>query len=514
MSQGNAPDLRQHSGPMLEQLGFFQDGWAHNPFEQVTPTDLASLQTQTDTETDEQPRRASTFGPKPDYIQEDWDQSDLNWEQIRELVSAVSNELSQEFAGVLGSPQEREQGREVIARHISRWVGQQMSAGQHPDQHLQSRMTKAVFDSLFGLGRLQVLIDSEHVENIEIQGCDVVHVELVDGTLVDGPPIAESDEDLIRDIQFWASRSRQGRSFAPATPTLNLALGTSARLAAMAWVTLRPVVTVRLHRVLDTSLEDMIARGTVTPVMADFLRAMMLAGESVVVSGAQGAGKTTLCRALCATLPPTERLITFETDRELHLESLPQRHPRVFGVEARPGSGEFRGDGREAGRFDVGDGLREALRHNGDRLLVGEVRGSEIIAMIEAMQSGAGSISTAHARNARDTYERLVTLCLKEDGVSEAFATRAIAASISYIVFVRKVQVRGEDGRTRRVRRVTEIVAMTLTAEGPSFTDVFTSRPGQVARARHKPPYFGELVEAGLDEAAFVQEMESERSEV
>jgi pilus assembly protein CpaF len=357
------------------------------------------------------------------------------------------------------------------------------------------------------LGRLQPLVDSKWIENIELHGCDVVHIELKDGTMCDGPAVADSDEELIADLQFWASRSKEHpRPFSPATPEMNLPLGESARLAAFAWVTLRPMVTIRLHGMVDVDFDDLIAKGTLTPLAANFLGAVVRAGESIVVSGAQGAGKTTLCRALCAALPPSERIITFETDRELHLERMPNKHPRVFGIEARQGQGEFRPDGREAGKFEISEALIGSLRHNADRLLVGEVRGGEIMAMIQAMQGGRGSISTTHARSARDTYNKLVTCCLEVPGVSESYATRTIASAINYVAFIKKVNIAGKGERVRRVRRVTEIIAIELTADGVSFTDVFKDDGTGVGKANTVPPYVEDLVDAGFDYDGFVRE--------
>jgi len=439
-------------------------------------------------------------------VVEEWDRSDLDWTVIKELRAAATNAITERRSAVMSEVEEQALGRRVIAELVQRLIAEQMQRGETPDTHLTDRIQKAVYDALFGMGRLQPLLDSPWIENIEIHGHDRVHVELTDGTLCDGPPIADSNEELIDDLQFWASRSKVTRSFSAANPTMNLPLGESARLAAMAWVTEVPVVTIRLHRMVQVTFDDLIARGTITAAMANFLTAVVLSGASIVVSGAQGAGKTTLCRALCAALPPSERIITFETDRELHLDKMPDKHPRVFSVEARQGSGEYLPNGREAGAFEIVQALREALRHNADRLLVGEVRGGEIIAMLQAMQSGTGSISTTHARSARDTYNKLVTCCLEVPGQSEAFATRSIASSINFVAYIEKVTLpTGE-----RVRRVTEIIALGLDSDGVHFTDVFTRpTPTAHAAADHLPPHVEELIAAGFDQDGFLREAQT-----
>lgn len=452
-------------------------------------------------------RAHHTFGPPPAYVDEVWDQSDLDWAQIKSLRVAATTAIAEQRTPHATEEEEHALGRRVIADLVDRMIADEMRMGMQPDDEKAGKIRRAVFDALFGLGRLQPLIDSKWIENIELHGCDVVHIELKDGTMCDGPAVADSDEELIADLQFWASRTREHpRPFSPATPEMNLPLGESARLAAFAWVTLRPMVTIRLHGMVDVSFDDLIAKDTLTPLAANFLGAVVRAGESIVVSGAQGAGKTTLCRALCAALPPTERIITFETDRELHLEQMPNKHPRVFGIEARQGQGEFRPDGREAGKFEISEALIGSLRHNADRLLVGEVRGGEIMAMIQAMQGGRGSISTTHARSARDTYNKLVTCCLEVPGVSEVYATRTIASAINYVAFIKKVNIAGKGERVKRVRRVTEIIAIELTADGVSFTDVFKDDGTGVARAHTVPPYVDDLIDAGFDYDSFVRE--------
>jgi Flp pilus assembly CpaF family ATPase len=500
----------------LEELAFFKDTWAGDvalPF----ATAKRGTGPETTATTDVPNRHVQdrpTFGPPPSYVDEIWDQG-LDWGLIKELRAQASNEISQLRPNHASEEEEQALGRRVIAQIVDRMLAREMQQGTDTSQMPVGLIQEAIFDALFGLGRLQKLIDSKWIENIEIHGAGTVHIELIDGTLCDGPAIADSNQELIEDLQFWAARTKgTPRPFSPANPTLNLALGEGARLAAMAWVTLQPIVTIRLHRMVDVGFDDLIAKGTLTPLMANLLSAVVQSGSSIVVSGAQGAGKTTLCRALCAALPPSERIITFETDRELHLEMMPDKHPRVFSVEARSGSGEFRPDGREAGEFEIIQGLREALRHNADRLLVGEVRGGEIIAMIQAMQSGTGSISTTHARSARDTYNKLVTCCLEVNGITESYATRAIASSINFVAFIKKVQITDESGRTHRVRRVTEIVALEQTTDGVAFSDVFTTSGADgIARAHTLPPYVEDLVEAGFDQHGFVVEANTHRRE-
>ena len=124
----------------------------------------------------------------------------------------------------------------------------------------QQATAQAVFDALFRLGRLQPLVDDDRIENIIILGHDNVRLELTDGTLSRrGPPVADSDEELIDFLVFLASRCEvNARAFSEAQPRLHLRLDGGARLAATAWVTPRPSVVIRRHRLLQVTLDDLV----------------------------------------------------------------------------------------------------------------------------------------------------------------------------------------------------------------------------------------------------------------
>ena len=189
----------------------------------------------------------------------------------------------------------------------------------------------AVFDSLFRLGRLQPLLDDPAVENVLITGHDRVVVERADGSLVDADPVADSDEELLDFLSFVAGRADNPRPFSPSQPSLHLRLEDGSRLAA-AQDTARPSVVIRRHRVRRVTLADLVDWRTVSPVMASFLAAAVKARRSIVVSGGQGDGKTTLVRALCAEIDPWEAIGTFETEHELFLHELPEQHRIVHAL--------------------------------------------------------------------------------------------------------------------------------------------------------------------------------------
>lgn len=438
----------------------------------------------------------------------------LDWSLVSALRAQASEQLSQSVAadrGRLDKLAQEELGRTIVLDLIEATVADRVNAGM-PTLPVaeQDALARAVFDSLFRLGRLQPLVDDDRVENIIITGHDSVVLELIDGSQVDGPPVADSDEELIDFLVFLASRSEvNARGFSEAQPRLHLRLDGGSRLAAAAWVTPRPSVVIRRHRLMTVTLDDLVAREMLTPVAASFLRAAVRARKSIVVSGAQGAGKTTLVRALCAEIDPLEAIGTFETEYELHLHEL-GRHKIVHPWEARPGSGERGADGRMAGEFTLDDALVDSFRFNLARQIVGEVRGKEVWAMIKAMESGTGSISTTHASDAVAAIRKLVT-CAMEAGphVTHALATSKLASTIDVIVHL-DMRTTSDGGRSARRRRVAEIIALDPGERetGYATTHVFAPDLDGTAVPAILPDSYRALAAYGFDLNSYLAQQE------
>ena len=435
--------------------------------------------------------------------------SGIDWELVARLRRSASQRLGDALGrdGHLAREDQHRLGRSIIEGLLDEEAATAASTGgQAWDRYRHAQVAKAVFDALFGLGRLQPLVDDSMVENVMILGCDNVWVEYEDGTLVKGPPVADTDAELIDFLIFIASRSEvNARAFSEAEPKLHLRLDGGARLAAIAWVTPRPSVVIRRHRLARVTLSDLVARQSLSPLAANFLAAAVRARKSIVVSGSQGAGKTTMMRALCAEIPPHEAIGTFETEYELHLDQMPDRHPIVHAFEAKPGSGELLASGRRAGEYTVDDALYDSFRLNLSRQIVGEVRGREVVAMLKAMQSGAGSMSTTHADDAQGALRKLVT-CALEAGVTESYATRAIAEDIDIVVHVAMTTTSDGRGGFERHRWTSEILAVSPGEKEAGFatTKVFASPHGhRAALAATLPDDLRRLADHGFDLAAF-----------
>ena len=352
-------------------------------------------------------------------------------------------------------------GRTVIEDLLRDHTADAVKTGAEEAWTLQQRavMAQAIFDAVFRLGRLQPLVDDDRVENIFILGYRQVLLELTDGSRIPGPPVADSDEELIDFLRFLANRSESNpRPFSEGTPRLHMKLDGGARLAATAWVVSRPTVVIRRHRLKVDSLQAWVDRDCMSPACANLLAAAVRGAWSIAVAGPMSAGKTTLMRALCGEIPREEAIGTFETEYELFL-SESGKHEIVIDWEARPGVGEIGADGRAAGAFELSDALSDSFRFALSRQIVGEIRGPEVWTMIKAMESGTGSLSTTHAATAEACVRKLVT-CAMEAGshVSRDLALEKLSGCLQLIVQLNRRIETLPDGTQRLRRWVSEVV--------------------------------------------------------
>lgn len=433
----------------------------------------------------------------------------VDWDHVRRIRDQVSEFLSETANRALGEQARQEKARALITdviREMNESIIGVAGEAKAWNSDTQSALARAAFDSLFRLGRIQPLIDDPEVENVDIHGFDNVYVQYSDGRYVKKPNVANSDLELMNELQFIASRGGEaGRSFSAASPDLDLELPGGARLAAVAPpISPRPKAVIRVHRFIDITLEQMVEKGTLTSGMAHFISVAVRAGCTFVVAGSPAAGKTTLLRAMCNAIDPYEPIVTIEKERELHLDRMGERHHLVTALQYRTGQGERAADGSSPGAIDLVQLLEKALRLNTERVIVGEVRGGEIDAMFQAMQAGVGTLSTIHASSATDAIERMATLVQKVSGTTDAYAYRQIAQHIDFIIHV--VRRRGSDGKIRRyITEVSEVV--------PGETNGHVVRPNAVPIFRtnrltgehlHGEPLTSSmlevLVDGGLDE--------------
>jgi pilus assembly protein CpaF len=367
----------------------------------------------------------------------------------------------------------REQARAAVA------------AGRAPlPAAVEDRIARSVLDWLFGLAGLQPLLDDPDIENINVNGHDRVFVRRADGTAHACDPVADSDEDLIDLIRMVAARAGLGeRRLDRAHPMLNLQLPDGSRLFAVYGVTRRPCVSIRRHRLHLARLDQLVAAGTISPPLAGFLTAAVRARRNILICGGTGAGKTTLLRGLAAEIDPAERLVSIEDTLELFLDRDPA-HPDCVALQVREPNIEG------AGGIDQADLVRQALRMNPDRVIVGEVRGPELIPMLNAMSQGSdGSMGTVHASSARGVFPKLAAYAAQApEHLDPAATTLLLAQAVHLVVHLAYDRPTG--------RRVAGTVLEVTGADGPQVSANELFRPGPGGHAQPATPPSHPLREA------------------
>jgi pilus assembly protein CpaF len=234
-----------------------------------------------------------------------------------------------------------------------------------------------------------------------------------------------------------------GRRLDDATPYVDLRLADGTRMHAVLAPLSHPGTTIslRVPRRRVFTLEELVAAGSVPPDGARLLHEVVAHRLAFLVTGGTGSGKTTLLNALLTLVPPHQRLVIAEDTAELRPD-----HPHVVSLESRPANVEG------SGAVDLRTLVRQALRMRPDRLVVGEVRGDEVVDLLAALNTGhAGGCGTVHANSAADVVARLEGLLLGA-GLSLAAAHSQLAAALDVVVHCG----RHRDGR----RRITEVAVV------------------------------------------------------
>lgn len=428
--------------------------------------------------------------------------------RLREAVAARLEEGDDQRSGA-GSEQARA-GR-FLSEELAAYVERRAASGGPPLSTAAVRtLGDAVWSALYGLGPAQQLLELPGVENIHIHGFDQVALEHADGSLTWWPhPVADSDADWVQLLASAAARMGQTpREFSPAQPLLNLHLPVGGplgcRLAATMEVSGRPRVAIRLHRVPDLDLDGLVATGTATPAVGSLLRAAMRAGLRLVVSGGPGAGKTTILRVLAHEIDPIEHLVTVEEEQELGLHLDKTRHPLVTPLQAREANAEG------AGEITLDDLLKQSLRHSPSRVIVGEVRGGEVTAMLRMFGNGAvgGGMCTLHAASAAAVFQRIASLAQLANPPLPVEATyQWTASAIDLIVHVQREDRVDRRGRRTRRRFISEIIEVGPVGDSgrPDATTVFEPGPGGGSAVPAMPPspdLMARLAAHGFDWAA------------
>lgn len=367
---------------------------------------------------------------------------------------------------------ERALGHEVIAEVLGEWRKVAFGSGRPTlSVEVEDELAQQVHDRIFGLGELQRLIDNPGYSDIHVSGCDRVFIRTVDGQRIRGPRVADTDEALVRQVAAYARRvGRSERRWDREVVALNLPLPDGSRLHGLQEVTGRPVIDIRRHNFTISRLAEMEQRGMMDRAIREFLSAAVRAKMNIIVAGAQGTGKTTLLRCLINEVPPHERIITAEDSLELGIERFRDLHPDQEMIETRAPNTEGKG------AFTLTDATRESLRMMGDRVIVGEVRGGELIAMILAMTHGEdGSMCSMHAGDIEDVFDRLLIYgSMSEMRPDPTVTAMMVANAVRWVVYL------GWDvHQQRRVAAVRELIG----ADGKQIISNAVWEPDETGRA-------------------------------
>lgn len=324
-----------------------------------------------------------------------------------------------------------------------------------PDS-LRRSIFRNVLDELLGYGPIQPFLEDPEVTEVMVNGPKQVYIER-DGKIIPTNVSFENNEHIIRVIERIVLPL--GRRVDADSPTVDARLPDGSRVnAVIPPVAIDgPSITIRKFATERLGTDQLIAFGSISESMVEFLNACVMAKLNIIVSGGTGSGKTTLLNILSSLIPKEERIVTIEDAAELQLQ---QDH--VVRLETQPANVEGHG------LITTRDLVRNSLRMRPDRIIVGEVRGGETLDMLQAMNTGHdGSLTTVHANSPRDALSRLETLTLMS-GLD--LPIRVIREQISSAIDLIVQQSRFKDG-TRKVVAITEVAGM----EGDTIvlTDIF-----------------------------------------
>ena len=292
---------------------------------------------------------------------------------------------------------------------------------------------------------LQDLSDDSSVTEIMVNGPGNVFIEK-DGRIERSEVCFETADQLRRVIQRIAAGV--GREINELNPIVDARLSDGSRVNSVySNIALNgPVLTIRKFTRNRMTMDDLVAQGDISPDAAEFLKLLVECRYNIFVSGGTSSGKTTFLNVLSDYIPAGERLIVIEDSAELQLRN----HEDLVRLEARPKNAHGKGE------ISIRDLIKTSLRMRPDRIIVGEVRGSEVVDMLAAMNTGHdGSLSTGHANSAKGMIGRLETMFLTETGFPLEAVRKQIAQSIEVFVHLARLS----DGH-RRVIEISEVTGI------------------------------------------------------
>jgi pilus assembly protein CpaF len=310
---------------------------------------------------------------------------------------------------------------------------------------VRGRLLDWVIADILGFGPLEPLLQETTITEVMVNGFDNVYIERF-GKVEKTRVTFENEAHLMRIIDRIVAPL--GRRVDESSPMVDARLPNGYRVNVIIppLSLVGPMLTIRKFAQTPFTAQDLVANGTLTTALVNFLKACVEARVNIVISGGTGSGKTTLLNVVSAFIPSHERIITIEDIAELQLK---QEH--VGRLEKRPSNVEGKGE------VTIRQLVINSLRMRPDRIIVGEARGGEALDMLQAMNTGHdGSMTTIHSNSPRDTLRRIETMVLMAGLELPLRAIREqVSSAIELIIHMERLR----DG-TRKVVHVAEVQGM------------------------------------------------------
>lgn len=336
--------------------------------------------------------------------------------------------------------------RDALAASVKESLETITNAEKVPLNHRErTALISDLINEILGLGPIELLVNDPDIQDILVNGPDQVYIEK-EGMLKITPVQFRDKDHLMQIIDKIVSSV--GRRIDESSPMVDARLSDGSRVNVIIppLALNGPVISIRKFRETPLTEDNLIDSLALTEEMLEFLKGVVRSKLNLLISGGTGAGKTTLLNVLSGFIPSSERIITIEDSAELQLGQ-----PHVVKLESRPPNIEGRGE------VSLTDLVKNSLRMRPDRIIVGEARGSEVMDMLQAMNTGhPGSMSTIHANSPKDALSRMeVMSSMGTSFFSERALRGLLASAINIIVQLARLP----DGK-RRIISISEVKGM------------------------------------------------------
>jgi pilus assembly protein CpaF len=363
-----------------------------------------------------------------------WDE--LKMKIHRDVVSVLETERIR----ITDDPTQNQEVRKKVDSIINSLLQKETRYPLTREQ--RSKFISELLDEILGLGPLEELMRDPTITEIMVNAPDKIYIERA-GKLIKTKYRFRDEDQIIQVIKRIIAPL--GRRIDESVPLVDARLKDGSRVNAIIppLAVSGPTLTIRRFSQKPFTDKDLIAKGSISSEMVQFIRGCVLLRKNIIISGGTGTGKTTFLNMCSSYIPEDERIITVEDTAELKLQ---QEH--WVRLESRPPNIEGKGE------VTIRDLVKNCLRMRPDRIIVGEVRGAEALDMLQAMNTGhEGSLATIHANSPRDALTRLEAMCLMAGADLPIWALREMISSAVHII----VQLTRFSDGTRKVTSITEI---------------------------------------------------------